>query len=156
LQAFGEHGGIYAHADTEMMGHFEEAAGHDRGFVLFAETADEGIGVAFFQTGEGRGAEFGGSHRKELTAVGGEEVGEQSAVSLDDGAGAFSDSLEILQGDHAEEFGGMGWDRAEQIVEAVHGAGLVGLGQDPAAAQAAKAVDFGKATGYDEFFAQVE
>src|ERR1700720_3071654 len=50
----------------------------------------------------------------------------------------------------------MGWDCAEQIVEAVHGAGLVGLGQDPAAAQATQAVDFCEAAGGYEFFAEME
>lgn len=47
-------------------------------------------------------------------------------------------------------------DGAEQVVEAPHFVGKVWLGQDPAAAQAAEAVDFGEAVGDDEFRSKVE
>src|ERR1700730_15440626 len=50
----------------------------------------------------------------------------------------------------------MWWDCAEQIVEAIHGTGFVRLGEDPAATEAAEAVDFCEAAGYHEFFSQVE
>ena len=51
---------------------------------------------------------------------------------------------------------GMGRRGAKEIVEAPHGAGQVWLSEDPAAAEAAQAIDLCEAVGGYEFFAQVE
>ena len=71
-------------------------------------------------------------------------------------AGVVADtSSRWVEGDAGEPLGLMRLVDPEQVVEPPHALGEVGLGEDPAATEAAQAIDLGQAVGADELRAEV-
>lgn len=83
-------------------------------------------------------------------AAAGEERVPETAVLVQDSAGAFAEERKSFEGEESEPLGGMRGDDAEEIVEAVHAPGEVGAGQDPAAAEAGESVHLGQAAGDED------
>ena len=64
--------------------------------------------------------------------------------------------IEMLERNAGEPLGLMRLVDSEQVVQPPHALGESGLGEDPAAAQAAEAVDLGEAAGADELGAEMD
>src|SRR5207237_10646181 len=63
-----ERGRVATDADAEMARHFEEAAGDDGGFILFAEQLEEGFGVAAVREARETDRACGGTKNFEVAA----------------------------------------------------------------------------------------
>lgn len=100
-EAFGEHWCVYAHADAEMIRHFEKAARNNGGFVFLAKAGEEGVDATVFQERETGGAELAADGLELVTFRAGEEGNKQGAVGIDDGAGTFANFVEMLKSDDA-------------------------------------------------------
>src|SRR6266704_6891443 len=132
-----------------MPGHFEEAAGDDRGFMFFAQQLEESLGIAAMR--EAREDDRAGGRTKTFEVVARIEKGvEQSAIGGEQSAGALAKLFEMFEGLQGEALRGMRAGSGKQIVEEPHAAGEVRSGEDPATAQTAQAIDLREAAGDDE------
>ena len=122
------------------------------GVVTLAKQGIERVGVAAGPARKGDDAVLGG-HAVEVVAGGEEGVG-SARLRWSIAGVSPSTSSSRVEGDAGQALGLMRLGDAEQVVEPPDPLGQRGLGKDPAAAEAAEAIDLGQAVGADELGAE--
>ena len=136
-----------------MVRHFEVFSRHRGGIVLRAQQFAQLIHAAAHQLRENDRAERQSRRVKIRAAV--EKPVQRGAVGVEARAHVPPDPLQLPERDHAEQFGGVRRDAAEQVVHPPHRCGQPRLGDNPSAAQAAQSVHLRQARRDDKVIAQV-
>ena len=145
-QAFREHFRVHAHADAEVVRHFEEAARNRRGFEFDSQPFRKISALPFRnRTNEVVPqsvctAESAGCCAKKSRS----NLRSASTMS----ACPFAKQIQVLECHDAEKLAWINRRCGIEIIQALHLPGEIGMRQDPSAAQSADAINFSQTAGH--------
>src|SRR5215472_3701700 len=77
-------------------------------------------------------------------------------IALNERFRARGDLIEMVKGNHAQQFGGVGGSGGKQVVQSPDALGERGFGENPTTAQTGESVRLGQAAGCQEMASQVK